>query len=224
MICSIHVLRALIQHSPDVLFAELAKLYDQQFAEVLKIIDAEDCIDIVQWINSKFSTRVEEILFLNTTEECLAFPTVKTHSKEPMRGNNQRLKMDVIGMKYTSKKQFEVLILCSFPDKPLNSLIVILQASLLMAMQTTAVEEKICHIGHRDEEKMIFNFPKKRMGETLGRLCQDEAIRQKSFRIAHRPIHLTDSHSLHLGSAIRCEMQFSSLNYGFHSTLEGVHA
>ena len=129
MIFSIHVLRALIQHSPDVLFAELAKLCDQQFAEVLKITDAEDCIDMVQWINSKFSTRVEEILFLNTTEECLAFPTVKTHSKEPMRGNNQRLKMDVIGMKYTSKKQFEVLILCSFPDKPLNSLVVDLTQS-----------------------------------------------------------------------------------------------
>jgi hypothetical protein len=73
-----------------------------------------------------------------------------------------------------------------------------------MAMHTTAVEEKICHIGHRDEEKMILNFPKKGMGETLGRLYQDEAIRQKSFRITHRPIHLTDSHSLHLGSAIRC--------------------
>ena len=131
MIFSVHVLRVLIQHSPDVLFAELAKLCDQQLAEVLKIIEAKDCIDILEWINSKFSTRVEEILFLNTTEECLAFPTVKTHSKEPMRGNNQRLKMDVIGMKYTSKKKIEAFILCSFPDKPLNSLVVILQASLL---------------------------------------------------------------------------------------------
>lgn len=145
MICSIHVLRALMQHSPDVLFAELAKLCDQHFAEVLKIIDAEDCIDIVQWINSKFSTRVEVILFVSTTEECLAFPTVKTPSKKPMRGNNQRLKMDVIGMEYTSKKQFEVLILCSFPDKPLNSLVVILQASHTMAMHMTDVGEKMSY-------------------------------------------------------------------------------
>lgn len=160
MIFSTHVLRALIQHSPDVLFAELAKLCDQQLSEVLKIIEAEECIDLLQWRKDKFSARVEEISSLNTTEERVTFPTVNTQSKELMRSNNQRLQMDIIAMKYAFEKQFKVVMLRSFPDKPLNSLVLILQASLL-TMHKTAVEEKVCHIGHRDEDKMIVNFMKK---------------------------------------------------------------
>lgn len=71
-----------------------------------------------------------------------------------------------------------------------------MQASLLVAMHKTVVEEKICHVRHGDGENITFGVPTEGWEKTWGKLSQDETVRQKWFRRAHRPVNLTDDYIL----------------------------
>lgn len=103
-------MRALMQHSPDVLFAEFAKLRDQQLAKILETVQTSGDDDLLNWIKKELGARAEELLSLKTAQ-CLTPPTVNTPSNEPMQNNEQRLPMAVIEMNNQSKKNFEVCYL-----------------------------------------------------------------------------------------------------------------